>query len=74
MVNAMCVVQVCTGMFVFGGERIRSLCFFLVVSYYYYARYKPTALIKSTNNTFLVVIGTYQMPPDCAVYDSVVTM
>ena len=28
----------------------------------------------ATNNTFLAVIGTYHMPQECALYDSVVTV
>ena len=28
----------------------------------------------ATNYTFLAVIGTYHMPQECALYDSVVTM
>ena len=37
-------------------------------------RYRPTALFISTNNTFLAVIGTYHIPQECDVYDSVVAM
>ena len=54
MVDAMCMVQVCTGMPVFGGEGVYVCCDFSVASYY-----RPTVLFIAL--FFLILCSIYQL-------------
>ena len=54
-VDVMCVVKVCTGMPVFGGEGVYVCCDFSVVSYY-----RPTVLFIALR-IFSILCSIYQL-------------